>query len=147
MSIIRFRPQPKPNFTDQKIKKVRKEDAVWNGLKEAVYEIDGKQCYSGKYCISKMLGRPTSLTPSHINPRGRGGEDSQENVVPQCAACNRVRDTGTEAFGKRVTGDEFMLKVLKLHEKDAGFTHQKGIEYLKGIVGKQKLERDGYVKD
>jgi len=137
-----FNPQPKPNYTEQKIAKVKAEDAAYETLLKEVYRIHGKRCYSGNKCLSKILRRPDSVTPGHILPRGREGRiDTIENIIPQCKACNGASMNGTDAYGKRMTGDEFTLMILEQHEKEPGFIHQAEIEYLRRIVEKQQIER------
>ncbi len=48
--------------------------------KLAIYRRDGHKC---QYC-----GSTRSLTLDHVIPRSRGGDDSWENLVTCCCACN-----------------------------------------------------------
>lgn len=52
------------------------------------------QCY---YCKTKHR----ELTRDHKFPLGRGGADTQDNVVLACGRCNRVKADMTEAEFRR----------------------------------------------
>jgi hypothetical protein len=72
-----------------------------------------RQCV---YC-----GSITDLTTDHLIPRSRGGDDSADNVVLACQACNASR------------GDKGIFEWLGLKEKDRLYRLVAG-KYLKQLL-------------
>jgi hypothetical protein len=53
----------------------------FDALRAQVLERDGWTC---QFC-----GRQRELHVHHVHPRGRGGKDTEENLVTLCALCHR----------------------------------------------------------
>jgi len=56
------------------------------GRKERIFKRDGFRCV---YCGAEPVS--TELTLDHVEPRMRGGDHSEGNLVTCCAACNRLK--------------------------------------------------------
>lgn len=62
------------------------------------YERSGGRCW---YCGIK-LPDPSSMCLDHVLARTRGGDNSDENLVPCCRQCNNRKNTMTlETFRER----------------------------------------------
>lgn len=143
MSSTRFSPQPKPNFTADKVAKIRESEAAYKELSKQVKKIHGSGCWNRR-CISAMLNRPIVAHMEHILPRGREGRiDTIENLIPLCNLCNNATADGVKAavYGVEMSGDEVKLMILRQHEKEPGFIHKEEVLYLEKMVEKQKMER------
>lgn len=58
-------------------------DPATLSLRERVFARDGFRCV---YCANLFPGE--ALTLDHVQPRMRGGDNSEGNLVTACAACN-----------------------------------------------------------
>lgn len=58
-------------------------DPAAASLRERVFRRDGFRCV---YCAAAFPGE--QLTLDHVQPRMRGGDGSEGNLVTACAACN-----------------------------------------------------------
>lgn len=70
--------------------------AKWNGSKwirkerrEAIYIRDGYEC---AYCAMDLRqAQREERTLDHLQPRSRGGNNKNDNLVTACADCNKRR--------------------------------------------------------
>jgi 5-methylcytosine-specific restriction endonuclease McrA len=53
------------------------------GLRQRIFERDGFRCV---YCAERFP--PEMLTVDHVEPRLRGGDGSEGNLVTACRSCN-----------------------------------------------------------
>lgn len=80
---------------------------------------DGHQC---QYCGTKV----GSVTVDHVIPKGKGGEDTWENLVCACTKCNTEK--------RNRTPEEAGMKLLKKPQKP---NHIFFIRYFVGTIDKQ----------
>jgi hypothetical protein len=57
-----------------------------SGRRDRILRRDGFRCV---YCGETFP--PEELTLDHVEPRMRGGDDSEGNLVSSCTACNRLK--------------------------------------------------------
>jgi 5-methylcytosine-specific restriction endonuclease McrA len=61
-------------------------EVAWEGRRTRIFRRDGFRCV---YC--GLAAPAPELTLDHVEPRMRGGDHSEGNLVTCCQACNRMK--------------------------------------------------------
>jgi hypothetical protein len=80
------------------------------GRRERIFERDGFRCV---YCAAALP--EAELTLDHVEPRMRGGDHSEGNLVTCCQACNRLKG-GLAAWAFLPRHPEYLANFLTATE-------------------------------
>ena len=82
-----------------------------------VFHLDNTHCRNPK---CERLN-PTWLSLHHIKYRSQGGSDTPENTITLCRSCDHAVHHGYGKGAERLTGRQFMLKILDDLIDDPGY--------------------------